>query len=162
MGQFELASTKRRQPGQVQRGLGGDARPEIAGGRGGEDDRGKCHQPDALVVVLFIAAKVLSSARHRSRAVRQLLVEVLHREVRIIVAKQPSIRSSSSSGARLGDRRPMRRSISPSSPSASKRSAQRWNVRTLIPRSSDAAACVSYFASVRSSKSENRIRRTPS
>jgi len=31
----------------------------------------------------------------------------------------PSIRSSSSSGARFGDRRPMRRSISPSSPSAS-------------------------------------------
>jgi hypothetical protein len=58
-------------------------------------------------------------AQHMAMPLLRLLVEVLHRESAYLSRNSPSIRSSSSSGARRGERRPMRRSTSPSSPSAS-------------------------------------------
>jgi hypothetical protein len=52
-------------------------------------------------------------------ALDQLLVEVLDRKLLISLMIQPSMRSSSSTGARFGDGWPTRRSISPSAPSSS-------------------------------------------
>ena len=93
-------------------------------------------------------------AQHVAVPLHQLLVEVLHREVRVLVpiqAQHPLQLLAPAPAAAIAAQAPVHQTLRPP---PRYRSAQRWNVRTLTPSISAASSCVSLRLRPRPANSE--------